>query len=96
MVWLIQRVLVVRRVTGVYLGGAMVREQCCERLVDKYGIGHTGSDASSIPQKRRVHRRTQACSAHATIMPRRCLCKAPLQVSSAGATHPTLLRRTGR
>lgn len=61
---------VVRGIACVYLDRTMARQQGGERLVDENRIGNSGSDASSILEQGRVHRRAQACSTHATTMPR--------------------------
>jgi hypothetical protein len=70
LVRLVERVLVVGDVACVHLDGAVAGQESGQRLVHQDRVGDAGSNASGIVQKRRIHRRTQSCASHATIMPR--------------------------
>jgi hypothetical protein len=57
------------RIGGINFGRSVAIEECCQCLIDEFGIGGSSVESASVIEKRAVDSRTDPSASHATIMP---------------------------
>ena len=71
LVFAVDRVSFVRSfIRGVNFGRSVAIEECCQCLIDEFGIGGSSVEPASVVEEGAVNGRTDPGASHATIMPR--------------------------